>query len=86
MLSDVLREKTDKWIARKRKEGMDKARAEGVAEGRAESAVEARAEGRIEGRAENQAEVRKLLQEWNQRRLDSEARGEPFHEPPPFLD
>ena len=94
MLSDVLREKTDKWIAKKRKEALDKVRAEVAAEVRAEVAVEVRAEvvaevraeGRIEGRAENQAEVRKLLQEWNQRRLDSEARGEPFREPPPFLD
>ena len=94
MLSDVLREKTDKWIAKKRKEALDKARvevraevaaevrAEVAAEVRAEVAAEVRAEGRIEGRAE----VRKLLQEWNQRRLDSEARGEPFREPPPFLD
>ena len=62
MLSDVLREKTDKWIARKRKEGMDKARAEG------------------------RAEMRKLFHDWNQRRLESEAKGEPFNEPSPFLD
>lgn len=70
MLSDVLREKTDKWIAKKRKEGIEKARAETQAE----------------TRAEVHAEVRKLLREWNQRRLDSEAKGEPFREPPPFLD
>ena len=61
MLSDILREKTDKWIAKKRKERMDKAR--------------------YEGRAENQ----KLWQDWNQRRLACEARGDPFSEPPPSL-
>ncbi len=32
MLSDVLREKTDKWIAKKRKEKLEKAYAEGHAE------------------------------------------------------
>ena len=59
MLSDVLREKTDKWIARKRKEALEKARAE--------------------ARAENQ----KLWEDWNQRRLERQAKGEPFDEPPP---
>ena len=31
MLSDILRENTDRWIAKKRKERMDKARSEGRA-------------------------------------------------------
>lgn len=60
MLSDILREKTDRWIAKKRKERMDKAR------------------------SEVRAEMRKLFQEWNQRRLDSQAKGEPFDDPLPF--
>ena len=74
MLSDILREKTDKWIAKSRREDREKARAEG----RAESQTEARAE----GRAENQ----KLWQSWNARRLEHQAAGKPFHEPPPSLD
>lgn len=62
MLSDVLREKTDKWIARKRKEGMDKARAEG------------------------EEKMMDLWQGWNRRRMEHEAKGEPFNEPPPSRD
>ena len=52
MLSDILREKTDKWIAKSRKEDREKALAKGIAEGRAEGQAEGRAEGQAEGRAE----------------------------------
>ncbi len=38
-----------------------------------------KAEGRVEGRAASNAEWRA----WNQRRMDAEARGRPFNEPPP---
>ena len=62
MLSDILREKTDKWIAKHRKEQLKEAEAR--------------------GRAESQ----KLWQDWNARRLEHEAAGKPFHEPPPSLD
>ena len=74
MLSDILRKKTDRWIAKSRKEDREKAYAKGYAEGRAE--------GYAEGRAERQ----KLWQEWNRRRLDHKARGEPFDEPTPSLN
>ena len=74
MLSDILREKTDKWIAKSRREDREKAIAQGLAEGIAR------------GTAEGHAERQKLWQEWNQRRLNHEARGEPFDEPPPSLD
>lgn len=77
MLSDILREKTDKWIAQKRKEKLEKAYAQGYVEGFAEA--------RAEGCAEGQAKMQKLWQDWNQRRLECEARGEPFNEPPPSL-
>jgi predicted transposase YdaD len=40
---------------------------------------EARQEGREEGRAETNA----AWDEWNQRRIQAEANGEPFAEPPP---
>ena len=98
MLSDVLREKTDKWIAKRRKEEREKiraesqeeARAEGREEGRAEGREEGRAEGREEGRAESQEEAhaqrQKLWEDWNNRRMESAARGEPFDEPPPSLN
>ncbi len=62
MLSDILREKTDKWIAKKH------------------------AATREEGRKEGLAEFQNLLREWNGRRLEAEAKGVPFTEPPPSLD
>ena len=70
MLSDILREKTDKWIAKSRKEDREKARAGGLAE----------------GHATGLAEMQKLWLGWNRRRLEHEARGEPFDEPPPSLN
>ena len=70
MLSDILREKTDKWIAKRRKEKLEEATAQGIAQ----------------GHAEGRSEMQKLWQEWNRRRLAHEARGEPFDEPPPSLN
>lgn len=49
------------------------------AEGRAEGLVEGLVEGRAEGLAESDAAWRA----WNQRRLDADAQGQPFNEPPP---
>ncbi len=66
MLSDVLREKTDKWIAKRRKEEREKIRAE--------------------GQEEAHAQRQKLWEDWNNRRMESAAKGEPFDEPPPSLN
>ena len=44
---------------------------------------EARQEGREEGREEGRAETNAAWDEWNQRRIQAEATGEPFAEPPP---
>ena len=82
MLSDILREKTDKWIAKSRREDLEKAFAQGYAEGLGEVRAKARAQGYAEARAESQ----KLWQDWNARRLEHQAAGKPFHEPPPSLD
>ena len=38
---------------------------------------------REEGRKEGTSEERKRWQAWNKRRLEAEAHGEPFDEPPP---
>ena len=86
MLSDILREKTDKWIAKHRKKQLEEAEAKGEARGEARGAARAEARGEARGRAEARAEMRKLLQDWNDRRLEHEAAGKPFHEPPPSLD
>ena len=53
-------------------------RARGIAEGRAKGVAEGRAEGMAEGR-----EMAQRWQDWNNRRLAAEGRGEPFDEPPP---
>ena len=44
---------------------------------------EGRVEGRVEGRAEGRAESDAAWREWNCRRMDAEAQGRPFDEPPP---
>ena len=45
--------------------------------------AEGREEGKEEGRDEGREEIRTLWEAWNQRRMEAEARGEPFTEPPP---
>ena len=72
-IADKLRERRDKFRA-----GLI---AEGVSVGRAEGRMEGRAEGRAEARAEIAAEIA----DWNRRRLEAEARGEKFDEPPPMV-
>ena len=50
--------------------------------------AEWRAEGLEEGREEGRAAMKELVAEikdWDQRRREAEARGEAFHEPPPYL-
>ena len=37
-------------------------------------------------RAEGIAEVNRVWREWNRRRMDAKARGEPFTEPEPYQD
>ena len=56
-------------------------RAEGIEAGREEGLEAGREEGREEGRAELIAEMK----DWDSRRRESEARGESFDEPPPYL-
>ena len=53
---------------------------------RAQARTRARAEGRAEGHAEGRREALAAVQEWNERRLAAEARGEPFNEPPPSIE
>ena len=42
-----------------------------------------REEGRAQGREEGRMDLAAKVEAWNARRLDAEARGEPFDEPPP---
>ena len=56
---------------------------EAEAQGEARGIEKGRQEGRVEGKQEGRLEERSLWQEWNARRLEAEARGEDFWEPPP---
>ena len=53
---------------------------------RARQLAEARERGYKQGVAEIRAELSVEIRDWNARRLKSEAKGEPFDEPPPVLD
>ena len=64
-------------------EGKEEGKAEGIAEGKAEGIAEGKAEGIAEGIAEGKAEERELWKAWNSRRLEAEAKGQEFNEPPP---
>ena len=44
---------------------------------------EDRQEGREEGRQEGQRNTQQRWEEWNRRRMEAEAKGEKFEEPPP---
>lgn len=56
------------------------------AEGRAEGEAEGRAEGRAEGEEVAHSLYPPEIREWNRRRLEAEARGEDFNEPPPSVN
>ena len=71
------------YLTRKFMADVAKIRAEGLEEGRAEGLEEGRAEGLEEGRVEGIAVTHRQWQGWNARRMEAEAKGEPFNEPPP---
>ena len=50
---------------------------------REEALAEGRAQGRAQGRAEGEARNQAAWEAWNERRVEAEAKGEPFDEPPP---
>ena len=57
--------------------------AQGIADRLKERREKFKAELRSEGRAEGKAELAAKVNDWNKRRLEAEARGEDFDEPPP---
>lgn len=72
--------------ARKRQAQARRQRVRARAQARARARAEGRAEGHAEGHAEGRREALAAVQEWNERRLAAEARGEPFNEPPPSIE
>ena len=82
-----------RWTEARRQHAQDVAKAKdegrnvGFTEGRTEGFTEGRNEGRnegfTEGRNEGRNEVQQQWRAWNARRIDAEAKGQPFNEPPP---
>lgn len=60
--------------------------AEGMAQRLKERKERFRAEMMAKGEAKGRAEALAEVVAWNERRLAAEAKGEPFHEPPPGVD
>ena len=77
------KEEMDRLIRDSRAEGVKEGVKRGVAQGRAEGVAEGRAEGVEEGRAEGAERAFRAWAEWNDRRMEAEADGLPFDEPPP---
>ena len=65
-------------------EGIAEGITEGIAQGKAEGITEGIAQGKAEGKAEGIAERDREWTDWNNRRLDAAAKGQPFDEPPPL--
>ena len=53
---------------------------------RARQMAEAEEQGFKQGVTKGRAELSAEIREWNARRLEAEAKGEPFDEPPPGVD
>ena len=70
--------------AKGKAEGIAQGIAQGKAEGIAEGITEGIAQGKAEGKAEGIAERDREWADWNNRRLDAAAKGQPFDEPPPL--
>ena len=75
ILRDYFRAEREKRIQRE----ADAARAQGLAEGRTQGI----AQGRTEGRTEGTVDMYQQWAAWNARRLDAEAKEQPFTELPP---
>ena len=91
LFGGILRRREERRVEeaenRGRSQGIAEGRSQGIAEGRSEGIAEGRsegiAEGKSEGIAEGSAQEREKWQNWNRRRLEAEAEGRPFNEPPP---
>ena len=73
------REELEQRFERGRAQGV----AQGVAQGRAQGVAQGRAEGVAQGVDQGMERERRAWTEWNRRRLEAEANGLPFNEPPP---
>ena len=76
VISAVLRD-------RNRRKDQEEAREQGLKRGREQGLKQGREQGREQGLKLGEQQANSRWREWNQRRLDAEARGEAFLEPPP---
>ena len=70
-------------LDRKREEELESRFERGRSEGRSEGVAQGVAQGRAEGVAQGVERERRAWTHWNSRRLEAEADGLPFNEPPP---
>jgi hypothetical protein len=78
----VLGEQLDRWFKKREQDRVDRAVAATIAKATAKATAEATAKATAEATAETQ----RKWTEWNNRRMDAEAMGEPFDESPPSFD
>ena len=72
----------EEMLKRRRARQLAEAEERGLEQGREQGVEQGLEKGVTKGRADLSAEIR----EWNARRLEAEAKGEPFDEPPPWLN
>ena len=84
MFMDERAQRIAKAEAKGKAEGIAEGIAQGKAAGKAEGKAEGIAEGKAEGIAEGIAERDREWTDWNNRRMDAAAKGQPFDEPPPL--
>ena len=73
-------------MAQRLKERKEKFREEMMAKGRAEGIAQGEAQGEARGEAKGRAEALAEVVAWNERRMEADAKGEPFDEPPPGVE
>ena len=78
----VLGEQLDRWFKKREQDRVDRAVAATIAKAIAKATAEATAK----ATAEATVEIQRKWTEWNNRRMDAEAMGEPFDESPPSFD
>ena len=74
---------TKEYLYNKIEKQREKLREEGRAQGIELGLEQGRAQGIEEGMEQGRMDLAAKVEAWNARRLDAEARGDPFDEPPP---
>ena len=79
LFGGILRRREERRV----EEAENRGRSQGIAEGKSQGIAEGKSQGIAEGISQGSAQEWEKWQGWNQRRLEAEAEGRPFNEPPP---